>query len=57
MEATNLTVAAKRVPADRTEFELDAEAASEWDLINRRPARELPGLRRLMDRTSPFIKE
>lgn len=51
---SNLTVAARRVLADRTEFTLDAEAAEAWDAINRRRARDLPGLRRLMERPTPF---
>lgn len=46
--------AARRVLADRDRFELDAEAARSWDEINSRPAKELPGLRRLMERPSPF---
>ena len=54
---SNLTVAARRVLADRTEFVLDAQAAEAWDEINRRRARDLPGLRRLMERTSPFASE
>jgi len=47
--------AARRVLADRTVFELDADALAEWDSINRRRARDLPGLRRLMERPSPFV--
>lgn len=54
---STLTVAARRVLADRTEFVLDAEAAEVWESINRRPARDLPGLRRLVDRPSPFVAE
>ena len=53
---TNLTVAARRVLADRTVFELDAEASQAWETINRRPAREIPGLLDLMERPSPFVK-
>ena len=51
---TNLTDAARRVLADRDHFSLSAEAAAEWERINRRPAEELSGLRRLMQRPSPF---
>lgn len=51
---SNLTVAARRVLADRTELVLDTEAAEAWDGVNRRRARELPGLRRFMERPSPF---
>ena len=51
---SNLTVAARRVLADRTEFGLDPESSEAWDAVNRRRARELPGLRKLMERLSPF---
>lgn len=54
---STLTVAAQRVLADRADFVLDADAATAWDAINRRPARDLPGLRRLMERPSPFADE
>ena len=54
---SNLTVAARRVLADRTEFRLDQEAAEAWDAVNRRRGRDLPGLRRLMERPSPFTDE
>jgi uncharacterized protein (DUF1778 family) len=52
----SLVQAAQRVMADRTRFVLSEEAAREWDAINDRPARELPGLRRLMERPSPFAE-
>ncbi len=52
---TNLTIAARRVLADRSTFPLDADAVHAWDAINDRPARDLPGLRALMDRPSPFV--
>jgi uncharacterized protein (DUF1778 family) len=51
---TNAVEAARRVLADRTLFELDEEAVAEWEAINRRKARDLPGLRRLMERPSAF---
>jgi len=51
---TSLVLAAQRVMADRERFVLSEQAAEEWDAINDRPARELPGLRRLMERPSPF---
>lgn len=54
---SNLTVAARKVLADRTEFRLDQEAADAWEAVNRRRSRDLPGLRRLMDRPSPFTDE
>jgi uncharacterized protein (DUF1778 family) len=46
--------AARQVLADRDRFTLSAEAADEWDKINRREAKELAGLRILMQRQSPF---
>jgi uncharacterized protein (DUF1778 family) len=52
----HLTDAARQVLADRDHFTLDADAAAEWDRINRRPAKELAGLRRLMQRPSPFTE-
>lgn len=54
---SNLTVAARCVLADRTEFRLDEEAAEAWDAVNRRRGRDLPGLGRLMERASPFTEE
>jgi uncharacterized protein (DUF1778 family) len=54
---SNLTIAAGRVLADRSHFELDDEARRCWDEINERPARELPGLRALMNRPTPFVDE
>ena len=52
----NAVEAARRVLADRERFELDARALAEWEAINARRARDLPGLRRLMDRPSPFAE-
>ncbi|MGH7877848.1 MAG: DUF1778 domain-containing protein, partial [Candidatus Dormibacteraceae bacterium] len=40
--------AARRVLADRGRFDLDPAALQEWEAINARRAREVPGLRRLM---------
>jgi len=54
---TNLTVASRRVLADRTTFTLEAEGQRAWERINRRPARSLAGLRALMERPSPFTEE
>jgi uncharacterized protein (DUF1778 family) len=51
----NLTQAAHRVLADRAVFVLDPDAQASWDAINERPPRDLPGLRALMDRRSPFV--
>ena len=46
--------AAQQLLADRDRFELDAVAVEAWETLNARPARDLPGLRRLMERPSPF---
>lgn len=48
--------AARRVLADRDRFELDADALADWEAINARRARDLPGLRGLMQRPSPFAE-
>lgn len=53
---THLTDAARQVLTDRDHFALAPDAATEWDRINRRPAKELAGLRRLMQRPSPFTE-
>ncbi len=52
----NAVEAAQRVLADRDRFELDERALEEWEAINSRRARDLPGLRRLMERPSPFAE-
>ena len=52
----NAVDAARRVLADRDQFKLDAGALAEWETVNARRARELPGLRRLMRRPSPFAE-
>lgn len=54
---SHLTVAARRVLADRSNFELDAESAEVWESVNRRRARDLQGLRRLLNGPSPFVDE
>ena len=41
--------------ADREQFVLDTGAQQEWERINSRPARSLPGLTRLLERPSPFV--
>jgi uncharacterized protein (DUF1778 family) len=51
---TSLTLAAQQVLADRDRFVLTGDALEEWEAINAAPARNLPGLRRLFDRPSPF---
>jgi len=48
-------LAAQRVLADRQHFLLDADAQQEWERINSLPARNLPGLARLLERPSPFV--
>lgn len=53
----SVTTAARQVLADRTEFVLSPEAADAWEAINARPARDLPGLRELIRRPSPFVAE
>lgn len=53
---SNLTLAAHRVLADRTDFALQPDALEAWEEINRRPARSLDGLRDLMARPSPFTE-
>lgn len=50
-----LRLAALRVLADRTEFVLSPVEAALLDQIMSRPARDLPGLRALLARPSPFI--
>jgi uncharacterized protein (DUF1778 family) len=52
----NVTGAAHRVLADRDHFVLSAEAAAEWERINQRRARDLPSLRRLLARPTPFAE-
>jgi uncharacterized protein (DUF1778 family) len=53
---THVSDAARRVLADRDRFELDAESLVVWDSINSRRVRDLPGLRSLMARPSPFVE-
>ena len=50
----NLVTDSRRVLAARTEFVLSSEAQAAWEEINARPARDLPGLCKLMQRPSPF---
>ncbi len=52
----SLADAARRILADRDRFVLSPEAAKAWDALNKRPARDLPGLRRLMERPPPFAE-
>jgi uncharacterized protein (DUF1778 family) len=46
--------AARRVLADRNRFVLDPDALAVWEAVDDRPARELPGLAKLMRRQSSF---
>ena len=48
--------AARRVLADRHRFDLEPEALAAWDAVNARRARDLPGLRELMSRPTPFTE-
>jgi uncharacterized protein (DUF1778 family) len=52
----NAVEAARRVLADRDRFALDEDALMAWEAINARRGRDLPGLRRLMERPSPFAE-
>jgi uncharacterized protein (DUF1778 family) len=52
----NLRSAAQKVLADRSEFRLQPDAKEAWEAANRRPARTLSGLAKLMKRPSPFAK-
>jgi len=52
----HLINAARQVLAYRDRFVLSRDAIDEWEKINRRSARELAGLRRLMERPSPFTE-
>lgn len=47
---------ARRVLADREEFVLGAEQRTAWDALNAAPARDLPSVRTLLDRPSPFVE-
>ena len=51
---SSVVTAARRVLADRDVFFLSEDAHEEWEAINARPARDLPGLRQLAERPSPF---
>ena len=51
---TALRLATQRVLADREQFALDADGQQQWERINSRPARSLPGLARLLERPSPL---
>ena len=44
----------RRVLADRDRFDLGPDALAAWEAVNARRARDLPALRRLLSRPSPF---
>jgi uncharacterized protein (DUF1778 family) len=46
--------AAQRLLADRQAFALDIAQQQAWEALNARRARDLPGLRALLERPSPF---
>lgn len=48
--------AARRILADRERFDLDGDALAAWEAVNAHQARDLPGLRELMSRPSPFAE-
>jgi uncharacterized protein (DUF1778 family) len=52
----NAVEAARRVLADRDSFQLDADALAAWEAVNARRAHDLPGLRQLVERPSPFAE-
>jgi uncharacterized protein (DUF1778 family) len=52
----NAVTGAQRVLADRDVFVLSGPELAAWESINARRARELPGLRKLMERPSPFAE-
>lgn len=54
---SSLRTAAQDALADRTAFVLDRDGQHAWEELNNRPARDLPGLTRLMARPSPFVDE
>ena len=46
--------AARRVLADRHTFSLDPSQVKAWEALNARRARDVPGVRKLLERPSPF---
>lgn len=53
---THASDAARRILADRERFQLSGDALTAWEVVNARRARDLPGLRELMSRPSPFAE-
>ncbi len=52
---SSLVEASRRLLADREVFTLSAAEKEAWEAVNRRPAKDLIGLRELMRRPSPFV--
>jgi uncharacterized protein (DUF1778 family) len=52
----NLVEASRRVLAGRDQFALSPAAAKAWEKINDAPAQDLPGVRELIGRDTPFAK-
>ena len=48
--------AMKAATVRQTRAVLSDEAKAEWERVNRRAPKDLPGLRRLMQRPSPFTE-
>lgn len=46
-----------RALADRVTFVLSPEQQLAWEQLNQRPARDLPSLRALVERPSPFVED
>lgn len=53
---THASDAARRILADRDRFHLSGDSLAAWEVVNARRARDLPGLRDLMSRPSPFAE-
>jgi uncharacterized protein (DUF1778 family) len=53
---THASDAARRILADRDRFDLSGDVLAAWEAVNARRARDLPGLRDLMSRPSPFAE-
>jgi uncharacterized protein (DUF1778 family) len=51
----NLRIAAQQLLADRMQYALSAVETAMFDELMERPARDLAGLRELLERPSPFV--
>ena len=56
LAVSSMSLAERRALADRTAFRLGTEAQRAWEEMDRRPARDLPELRELMDWRSPLVE-